>query len=172
MENQLPFALPGIDTDNGSEFLNWHLLTWLRDRAPAIDFTRSRPWHKNDNAHIEQKNCTRVRELLGEDRLDAPSPAPLLIELHTVRSDLHNFFPPTLKLLKKERVGSKIRKTYERHARTPYGRLLEDKHLHGPARIALQVRRAGMSPGAALPFPMRAVRLRGCPAWPDVSRPS
>ena len=86
---------------------------------PAIDVTRSRPYHKNDNAHIEQKNRTHVRELLGEDRLDDPSLAPLLIELHIVWSDFHNFFLPTLKLLKKERVAGQLRKTYERQARTP-----------------------------------------------------
>ena len=129
-----------------SQFLNWHLLTLWRDRVPAIDVTRSRPYHKNDNAHIEQKNRTHVRELLGEDRLDDPALAPLLIELHTVWSDFHNFFLPTLKLLKKERVAGKLRKTYECEARTPCARLLEDRHLAGAARIALIDRRSRLDP--------------------------
>ncbi len=148
MENGLPFPLLGVDSDNGPEFLNWHLITLWRDRVPAIDVTRSRPYHKNDNAHIEQKNRTHVRELLGEDRLDAPALAPLLIELHTVWSDFHNFFLPTLKLLKKERVAGKLRKTYECQARTPCARLIEDGHLAGAARIALIDRRSRLDPFA------------------------
>lgn len=76
MEKGLPFPLLGVDSDNGPEFLNWHLLTLWRDRIPAIEITRSRPYHKNDNAHIEQKNRTHVRELLGEERLDNPGLAP------------------------------------------------------------------------------------------------
>ena len=113
---------------------------------PAIDVTRSRPYHKKDNARIEQKNRTHVRELLGEDRLDDPSLAALLIELHTVWSDFHNRFLPTLKLLKKERVAGQLRKTYERQARTPCARLLEDGHLAGAVRIALVDRRSGPDP--------------------------
>jgi hypothetical protein len=146
MENNLPFPLLGVDSDNGPEFLNWHLLTLWRDRVPAIDITRSRPYHKNDNAHIEQKNRTHVRQLLGEDRLDDPALAPLLIELHTLWSDFHNFFLPTLKLIKKERLQSRIKKTYEPQARTPCARLLEDRHLSGPARIALIDRRSQLNP--------------------------
>ena len=148
MENGLPFPLLGVDSDNGPEFLNWHLLTLWRDRVPAIDVTRSRPYHKNDNAHIEQKNRTHVRELLGEDRLDDPSLAPLLVELHTVWSDFHNFFLPTLKLLKKERVAGKLRKTYEPQARPPCARLLEDGHLAGAGRISLIDRRSRLDPFA------------------------
>ena len=148
MEQGLPFALRGVDSDNGPEFLNWHLLTLWRDRDPAIEVTRSRPYHKNDNAHIEQKNRTHVRELLGEDRLDDPALVPLLSERHTVWSDFHNFFLPTLKLSKKERVGGKIRKTYEPPARTPCARLLEDQHLTGTARIALLDRRSRLDPFA------------------------
>jgi hypothetical protein len=148
MENSLSFPLPGVDSDNGPEFLNWHLLTLWRDRVPAIDVTRSRPYHKNDNAHIEQKNRTHVRELLGEDRLDDPSLAPPPTERHTVWSDFHNFFLPTLKLLKKERVAGKLRKTYEPQARTPCSRLLEDQHLAGAARIALIDRHSRLDPFA------------------------
>jgi len=146
MENGLPFPLRGVDSDNGPEFLNWHLITLWRDRHPAIDVTRSRPYHKNDNAHIEQKNRTHVRELLGEDRLDDRSLDPLLIELHTVWSDFHNFFLPTLKLIKKERVAGRLKKTYEPRARTPCARLLEDQHLTGAARIALIDRRSRLDP--------------------------
>ena len=140
------------------QFLNWYLLTLWRDRVPAIDVTRSRPYHKKDNARIEQKNRTHVRELLGEDRLDDPSLAALLIELHTVWSDFHNRFLPTLKLLKKERVAGQLRKTYERQARTPCARLLEDGHLAGAVRIALVDRRSG-------PDPIRHQSPRRTPPW-------
>jgi hypothetical protein len=146
MEKGLPFPLLGVDSDNGPEFLNWHLLTLWRDRIPAIEITRSRPYHKNDNAHIEQKNRTHVRELLGEERLDDPDLAPLLVELHTLWSDFHNFFLPTLKLLKKERHHGRIKKIYEPEARTPCRRLLEDGPLSGSARIALIDRRSQLNP--------------------------
>ena len=146
MENGLAFPLLGVDSDNGPEFLNWHLLTLWRDRVPAIEITRSRPYHKNDNAHIEQKNRTHVRELLGEDRLDDPELGPLLVELHTLWSDFHNFFLPTLKLIKKERLHGRMAKTYEREARTPCRRLLDDGHLGGAARMMLIDRRSRLNP--------------------------
>lgn len=146
MEGQLPFAVRGADSDNGSEFLNHHLLAHWSGRDPAVEVTRSRPYHKNDNAHVEQKNRTHVRELLGEDRLDDPRLAPLLEELHRHWSDLHNHFLPTLKLAGKERHGAKIRKRYEKTARTPARRLLEDGGLDGRARIALLARHSALNP--------------------------
>jgi hypothetical protein len=69
VEASLPFELLGFDTDNGSEFLNWHLVRYFQDRKKAVGFTRSRPYKKNDNCHVEQKNWTHVRQLLGYDRL-------------------------------------------------------------------------------------------------------
>lgn len=146
MEKQLPFPVRGADTDNGSEFLNHHLLRYWQERTPAIEVTRSRPYRKNDNAHVEQKNRTHVRELLGEDRLDEPALAPLLEELHRHWSDLHNHYLPTLKLVSKERHGAKIRKKYEPAARTPMRRLLEDKHVTGKGRIALLARHSVLNP--------------------------
>jgi hypothetical protein len=135
MEQALPFPLRGVDVDNGSEFLNWHLLTYLRERAdrPAVAFTRSRPYHKNDNAHIEQKNWTHVRELVGYDRLGYE---PCVRALNLVYEDwnlLQNLFSPTMKLKDKTRVGGKHRKSYH-PAQTPAQRLLDWTGLDGKKR--------------------------------------
>jgi hypothetical protein len=73
VEASLPFELLGFDTDNGSEFLNWHLLRYFQERKKAVGFTRSRPYKKNDNGHVEQKNWTHVRQLLGYERLEDPA---------------------------------------------------------------------------------------------------
>jgi hypothetical protein len=72
MEARLPFALLGFDSDNGGEFLNHHLWTYMRERKNAVEFTRSRPYHSDDNAHVEQKNWTWARQLLGYGRLEDP----------------------------------------------------------------------------------------------------
>ena len=123
VEQALPFPLLGFDCDNGSEFLNHHLLRHFTDKKVA--FTRSRAYHKDDNAHIEQKNWTHVRQWLGYDRLDDPRVIPLLNDLYCNEWRIfHNFFCPSVKLLAKERVGSK---TIKRHdtPKTPYQRLME-----------------------------------------------
>jgi len=123
VEQALPFPLLGFDCDNGSEFLNHHLLRHFTDKKVA--FTRSRAYHKDDNAHIEQKNWTHVRQWLGYDRLDDPRAVPLLNDLYRNEWRIfHNFFCPSVKLLAKERVGSK---TIKRHdtPKTPYQRLME-----------------------------------------------
>ncbi|NIS68760.1 MAG: integrase, partial [Proteobacteria bacterium] len=96
IEQSLPFALLGFDCDNGSEFLNHHLLRHLTQRKRPIQFTRSRPYHKDDNAHVEQKNWTHVRQWLGYERLDDPRVVPLLNDLYTQEWRLfHNFFCPS-----------------------------------------------------------------------------
>jgi len=117
----LPFPLRGVDSDNGSEFINQHLLRFCRDRQ--IQFTRSRPYKKDDNAHIEQKNWTHVRKLLGWDRYDSPDALNALNDLY--RNELRlmmNLFQPTVKLAAKKRVGSKLQRTYA-PAQTPLDRL-------------------------------------------------
>ena len=120
---RLPFALVGIDSDNGTEFINWNLKRWAQRHR--ITFTRSRPYKKNDNAHIEQKNFTHVRKVIGYMRLDTGKQQAMLNDLY--RNDLRlyiNFFQPSQKLIKKERVGSKIKRVYDT-AKTPYQRVLE-----------------------------------------------
>ena len=90
--------------------------------------TRSRPYRKNDQAHVEQKNWTHVRQLLGYERLEEPELIPLINDLYRTWGQLHNFFCPTLKLLRKTREGSKTRRKYS-DPQTPFQRLLDSAHL-------------------------------------------
>ena len=83
IELSLPFPIMGFDADNGGEFFNHHLLRYLTERKRPIQFTRSRAYKKDDNAHIEQKNWTHVRQWLGYDRLDSPEVVSLMNELYT-----------------------------------------------------------------------------------------
>jgi len=117
----LPFRLQGIDSDNGSEFINDHL---YRDcQAYAIQFTRGRPYKKDDNAHIEQKNWTHVRKLVGYLRYDTPAAVAALNALygHELRL-FQNLFLPSVKLVRKERVGARLRRRYDA-PRTPLDRV-------------------------------------------------
>jgi hypothetical protein len=123
VEQRLPFAILGFDVDNGSEFLNHHLWRYWAHRPRPIRFSRSRPYKKNDQAHVEQKNWTHVRELLGYERIERRDLIPLINDLYRTWSLYHNFFRPNFKLLKKTRRGSRIRKTY-RSPMTPYEVLL------------------------------------------------
>ena len=106
----LPFALRGIDSDNGSEFINDHLYRYCRART--IQFTRGRPYKKDDNAHIEQKNWTHVRKLVGYDRYDSPAALVALNALYADLRLLQNLWLPSVKLVKKTRVGSRLRRVY------------------------------------------------------------
>ena len=129
IEDCIAFELKGFDCDNGSEFLNHHLLRYFTDHKPKIKFTRSRPYKKNDNAHVEQKNWSYVRQLLGYDRLDNPKLVELINNLYSNQwSMLQNHFCPTLKLLQKKRINSKYYKKYET-PKTPYQRLIESPYL-------------------------------------------
>ena len=135
VEERLPFALLGFDSDNGGEFLNHHLLSYMRDRQVAVDFTRSRPYHSDDNAHVEQKNWTWARQLLGYGRLEDPElVAPISALYREVWAPWQNFFLPCFKLQKKWREGSHWRKRYEL-PRTAYHRLC------APGMLALKARR-------------------------------
>ncbi len=129
IQTGLPFELKGFDCDNGSEFLNHHLLRYFTEHKPRIKFTRSRPYKKNDNAHVEQKNWSYVRQLLGYDRLDNPKLVEPINNLYTKQwSRLQNHFHPTLKLLQKKRINSKYYKKYKT-PRTPYQRLIESPDI-------------------------------------------
>jgi hypothetical protein len=117
----LPFALLGVDSDNGSEFINWHLKSWCEQKQ--IQLTRGRPYKKDDNAHIEQKNWTHVRKLLGWDRYDTHEAVAAMNDLYGRELRLWlNLFLPSVKLLKKVRVGAKVRRVYDA-PRTPFERV-------------------------------------------------
>ena len=138
VENRLPFSLLGFDSDNGSEFLNWHLLRHFTKRKKPVQFTRSRPYHKDDNAHIEQKNWTQVRQWLGYARFDNPSVVPLLNDLFRNEWQLyHNFFMPSVKLLEKKQVAAKTIKRYDT-PKTPYQRVLESPHVSTAVKRSLK----------------------------------
>jgi hypothetical protein len=120
---ELPFALLGIHSDNGSEFINHHLARWAE--AMQITFTRGRPHHSNDNAHVEQKNYSIVRRAAGYFRYDSARELELLNRLWAAQTQLMNLFAPQHKLVSKTRVGAKVTKRYDT-ATTPAQRLLRD----------------------------------------------
>lgn len=146
IEKSLPFPLLGFDSDNGSEFLNHHLFRHFTKRKEPIQFTRSRTYHNEDNAHVEQKNWTHVRQWIGYDRLDKPQTVPLLNDLYTQEWRLfHNFFCPSAKLLQKERIGSKTLKHHD-SPKTPYQRILESPHISPQVKQTLSKQLASLNP--------------------------
>lgn len=146
VEERLPFVLVGFDTDNGGEFLNYHLRDYLTLREAAVEFTRSRPYHSDDNAHVEQKNWTWARQLLGYGRLENPQLVePIGALYREVWAPWQNFFLPCLKLAQKWRQGSHWRKRYEL-PRTAYERLCDPGILPLKARRQLRERYASLDP--------------------------
>jgi hypothetical protein len=112
IEEGLPFVLRGVDCDNGSEFINWNLQAWCRGKN--IQLTRGRPYKKDDNAHVEQKHWTHVRKLLGWDRYDSQAAVEAINDLYRQELRwLRNLYLPSVKLVKKTRVGSKLRRVYD-----------------------------------------------------------
>lgn len=146
VEARLPFALLGFDSDNGGEFLNHHLWAYMRERKQAVEFTRSRPYHSDDNAHVEQKNWTWARQLLGYGRLEDPRLVePISTLYRDVWAPWQNFFLPCLKLERKWREGSHWRKRYE-FPQTAYERLCAPGMLTLKARRQLRDRHASLDP--------------------------
>ena len=122
-----PFHWLGLDSDNGGEFINYHL--WNYCQSENIYFTRSRPNRKNDNAYVEQKNWTHVRQVVGYARYDTEKEMAIINDLY--RNDLRlfkNFFQPTMKLKTKKRIGGKLKRIYEK-PQTPYQKLLHSNQL-------------------------------------------
>lgn len=146
LERCLPFALLGLDSDNGGEFLNYHVLAWLQKRARPVFLTRSRPYKKDDNAHIEQKNWTHVRQWFGYERHDNYEVVELLNAL--ARGPLHqmlNFFHASLKLEHKQRTAEgKIRRVYK-PAKTPLERVLASPEIPASIKAALRAEKAALN---------------------------
>lgn len=145
LEKGLPFELLGFDVDNGSEFLTFHLWRYLLQRPRPVPLTRSRPYRKNDQAHVEQKNWTHVRQLLGYQRLEQPELIPLINDLYCTWALFHNFFCPTLKLRCKSRQGAKIRRRYFK-PKTPFQRLLDSEHLSPEQKDKLRAQYQQLNP--------------------------
>jgi hypothetical protein len=146
IEKRMPFELLGFDSDNGSEFLNTVLEQYLLSRERAVKWTRSRPYKKNDQAHVEQKNFTHVRQLLGYGRYGEIELKALVDDLYAnAWLPLRNYFTPVMKLVEKIREGSKVRKKYDT-ARTPCERLLSCSKVSGKAKRELRKTRRSLDP--------------------------
>jgi hypothetical protein len=142
LRTALPFPLLGVDSDNGGEFINRSLFRYCLQEG--ITFTRGRPYHKNDNCHIEQKNWSVVRRLVGYARFELHA-LPSLNRVYTVATDYVNFFQPVRKLLEKRREGARVHKRYDQ-AQTPYQRLLATGVLPAEQAEALARRSAALNP--------------------------
>ena len=146
IEQSLPFSMKGFDCDNGSEFLNYHLLRYFTDHPKGIQFTRSRPYKKNDNAHVEQKNWSHVRQLFGYDRFDDRRAVDLMNDLYSNEWSLYqNHFCPSMKLKSKERINSRYRKAYDA-PQTPYQRVMASEFVSPESKQALQAVREQLNP--------------------------
>jgi hypothetical protein len=140
---RLPFPLLGIDSDNGSEFINNHLLRYCQQEK--ITFTRGRSGNKNDGCFVEQKNYSVVRRAVGYARYDSPAQQRLLNALYAHLRAYTNYFQPVMKLERKERIGAKVKKTYDT-PQTPYRRLLAAPGITEPRRQHLQAEYATLNP--------------------------
>jgi hypothetical protein len=148
IEQSLPFALLGLDSDNGGEFINHHVLRWLQQRSRPVFMTRSRPYKSDDNAHVEQKNWTHVRQCLGYERHDNPEVVELINALvKGAYSQLRNYFHASLKLERKERVQGKVRRLYGQ-PQTPLARVLASAEVSAPTKQRLREQKAGLNPFA------------------------
>jgi len=143
LAEQMPMTLLGLDTDNGSEFLNNVLLDYCTHHG--IDFTRCRAYKKNDQCFVEQKNGAIVRRFVGYDRFEGVEACRILIELYRHLRLYINFFQPSLKLIAKERQGSRVVKKYDQ-AQTPYQRVLAAQNISTETKAALQIQFAGLDP--------------------------
>ncbi|WP_242676714.1 transposase family protein [Rhodococcus sp. ABRD24] len=141
----LPFPLLGVDSDNGSEFINHHLLAWCERRE--ITFTRSRPGNSNDGAHVEQKNWAIVRTVVGYLRYDTPAELLLLNKIWVLQSNMTNFFSPQQKLISKVRDGAKVTKKYDT-ATTPHRRASAHPAVTADTKDALDAAYASVNPAA------------------------
>ena len=146
VEQSLPFPILGFDSDNGGEFINKTLFNYFTKRPVPVQFTRSRAYHTQDNAHIEQKNFTHVRLWLGYNRFENPLIIPYLNDLYKNEWRLfHNFFCPSVKLIEKKRIASQIVKRYD-PPKTPYQRLMDSPYVTPENKLKLQQQFESLNP--------------------------
>jgi len=147
IQNRLPFPLKAIDPDNGSEFINWQLFNYCMKRE--VEFTRGRPYQKNDNAHVEQKNWTHVRKVFGYKRRETEYELNIMNDLYENElRQYKNFFMPNVKLIDKKRIGKhgeKIKKIYDK-AKTPYQRILECNQIDEKIKERLKAEYKQLNP--------------------------
>jgi hypothetical protein len=150
IERSQPFVWQGLDSDNGGEFINRHVLSWCqKGRAQPIYYTRSRPYRSNDNAHVEQKNWTHVRHWFGYQRHDNPEVVPLINQL--ARGELGQFvnlFSPSMKLESKEQnPDGRERRKYGPPA-TPYARVMAHAQIRPEEKVRLRALKEKLNPFA------------------------
>lgn len=145
IEQNLPFRIKSIQTDCGTEFLNFVMVKYFQQRPSPVLMSRSRPYQKNDNAHVEQKNFTHVRECFGYERI-APELASLMNEIYREYwNPLHNFFLPQMQLIEKERIGSRIKKKHD-FPKTPFERLKLAPNVSEEEKARLEIRMKSLNP--------------------------
>jgi hypothetical protein len=142
-----PFRVLGIDSDNGSEFINAHFTRYCERNE--ISFTRGRPWKKNDSCYIEQKNWDIVRKMIGYGRFDTHEQLDILRRTYTLLTFYQNYFQPSRKLVRKQRIGAKTRKFYDQ-AQTPAQRLLSHKDTPAQTKRLLKETFRDLNPAQLL----------------------
>jgi hypothetical protein len=145
IRKRLPFPLLGLDSDNGSEFVNNELLRYCQKER--ITFTRARPYRKNDNCYVEQKNYSVVRQTVGYQRFDTTAELMILQQLYSTLRLYTNFFQPTMKLKSKERFGSRVKKSYTA-PQTPYQRVLINPSVSAADKLKLKRQYKQLNPAA------------------------
>lgn len=146
IEKAFPFLLKCFASDNGTEFLNDELYTYLRDRHAPVSFVRRRPYKKNDNAHVEQKNYTHVRQLFAYDRLEDEQMVAWMNEIYRAFwNPLLNHFTPSLKLESKTRIGGALKKKWEK-PKTPYQRIMESPGIPQGTKMKLTEHHRQLNP--------------------------
>ena len=141
---KLPFAMIALFFDNGIEYINHLLVEEFKDNQ-EVDVARGRVGRSNDQCHIEQKNSTFVRNIFGNVRIEDPTLIPLMNEIYDVWGKLHNYFMPQMKLISKDKVGSKTRKKYDK-PKTPYQRLMESHHVNQEVKDRLTKEKSKLNP--------------------------
>ena len=145
MYERAPFTITGFDFDSGTEFINHEVVPWCQSLQPPIECSRTRPYRKNDHGRIEQKNYTNVRKWVGYLRYDQHIQVKILNELYLNLEDYINFFLPSVKCIKKERIGSKYRRVYD-EPRTAYQRVLDDPNIKEEIKTSLKRKYATLNP--------------------------
>lgn len=147
IEQTLPFAILGYTADNGNEVLNERIYDYFQKRPEAerVEVTRGRPYRKNDQAYVEQKNNSHVRGIFGYERIDERSLVPRMNELYQLWNRMQNFFIPTMKCIDKKRDGARIIKKYDK-PKTPYQRILESTDVKWEAKQRLQAQYQELNP--------------------------
>ena len=147
LRKRLPFPLLGLDSDNGSEFMNHHLFRYCEQER--ITFTRSRPYRKNDNCFVEQKNYTAVRQMVGYFRYDTAAQRALMNRIYDLHRLYFNYFLPQMKLVAKVRIGSRVTRRYDK-PKTPYQRVLESKTVEESVKQRLREEYPTLNPAALI----------------------